>query len=194
MLTQTLRRCFKLLLGFKLLLALAALNVLSGVSRADDADHAIELGTIKLVAPAAWTRKQPASQIIAHEFAITPAEGDKQPGRMTVMAAGGSIDANVERWYGQFTQPDGSKTADRAKREKLSAAGCEIHLVDISGTFLDRPAPRAPGVERPDYRMLGAIVDTKQGLIFFKFYGPQKTVAEQEQAFRAMLEGAMSAK
>ncbi|MBX7167001.1 MAG: hypothetical protein K1X74_11775 [Pirellulales bacterium] len=176
-----------------LALALAALGAAPGFA-ADDAPGTIDLGQLTLLAPDTWTRKQPASQIIAHEFSIKPAEGDKLPGRMTVMAAGGSIEANIERWYGQFTQPDGSATADRAKREKLKAAGCDVEWVDISGTYLDRPAPRLPGVERPDYRMLGAIVATKQGLVFLKFYGPQKTVTEQEQAFRQMLTGAKSAK
>ena len=43
--------------------------------------------------------QQPKSGIVMHEFSSPALEGDKADGRMTVMAAGGSVDANVERWY-----------------------------------------------------------------------------------------------
>ena len=48
-------------------------------------------------------------------------------------------------------------------------------IVDLSGTYMDRPGPMAPGVERPNYRMLAAIIETTQnGNHFIKFYGPQQ--------------------
>src|SRR5688500_16404032 len=76
---------------------------------------ALDLGKHQITAPGAWKQQQPKSSIVQYEFASPAVEGDKTDGRMTVMAAGGSIDANVERWYGQFTQPDGSSTKERAK-------------------------------------------------------------------------------
>lgn len=157
---------------------------------AEGDDSSIDVGRLVFTAPEGWTRKEPASKIIAYEFAIAPADGDKLPGRLTVMAAGGSVEANVERWHGQFAQPDGSDTAKRAKQEKIDVAGFEGHLVDISGTYHDRPSPREAAVDRENFRMLGAIVVTDQGTFYLKFYGPEKTIAAQEKAFRAMVEGA----
>ena len=47
----------------------------------------------------------------------------------------------------------------------------------------------APGVERPNYRMMAAIVETKKnGNHFFKFYGPQRTVTDNAEAFGRMLD------
>jgi hypothetical protein len=129
---------------------------------------------------------------LADEFSIPASKDDAAEGRMTVMAAGGTIDANIDRWYGQFTQPDGSSTKDAAKRKKIEAAGETIHLVDISGTFKDQKGPFAPAVEREKYRMLAAIVTSKKSPrtnYFLKFYGPRRTVADHEQAFVDMLEG-----
>jgi hypothetical protein len=59
---------------------------------------AIASGGFSLEAPAGWQRVQPKSGIVETEFSI-PSEGEGlQPGRMTVMGAGGSVQANVDRW------------------------------------------------------------------------------------------------
>ncbi len=146
-------------------------------------------GAYKLVAPENWVSKQPRTRIVEHEFAVPAVKGDEQEGRVTVMGAGGTVDANIDRWIQQFTQPDGSSTRDRTKIDKKTIAGQEVIIVDLSGTYMDRPGPMAPGVERKDYRMLAAIVQTKKaGNSFIKFYGPQRTVAENADAFNKMLE------
>ena len=113
------------------------------------------------------------------EFSIPTAGEGQQPGRMTVMGAGGSVQANVDRWYGQFSQPDGGSTKDKTKTQKLKVGGVDVHYVDIAGTFKDQPGPVAPAVMRENYRMLAAIIVTeKQGMHFLKFYGPKATVVE----------------
>ncbi|HEX5444854.1 MAG TPA: hypothetical protein VFW87_13540, partial [Pirellulales bacterium] len=103
---------------------------------------------------------------------------------------------NIKRWYGQFRQPDGGSTADQAKVEQKTVAGQDVTLVDVSGTYLDKPGgPFAGGktVEREDYRMLAAIIETTQkgkktGNYFIKLIGPRKTIAENQKAFDAMIE------
>jgi hypothetical protein len=164
----------------------------------DDArDRVIDIagGKFKLTAPDTWERKEPKVNIIEHEFEVPASKGDKRPGRVTVMGAGGSVEENIERWYGQFKQPDGSATEDSAKVEKLSVAGQEVHLVDVTGTFLDKP-PFAAGraIERENYRLLGAIIVTRQkdkptGNYFVKLVGPNRTLTDHEEAFREMIEG-----
>lgn len=154
---------------------------------------AISLGAkLTIAVPKSWIRKPPRMGLIEHEFAVPAAEGDADDGRVTIMAAGGSVDANIQRWIGQYTQPDGSATADKTKIEHKAIAGRKVHLVDISGTYRESMGgPFAGGqvVERPGYRMLAAIVETAQGKYFIKFYGPRKTVTGQANAFRAMIEG-----
>jgi hypothetical protein len=146
----------------------------------------------KLTAPEGWVSKQPRTKIVEHEFAVPAVKGDELDGRVTVMGAAGSIDANIERWHKQFTQPDGSATKDKAKLEKKKIAGQEVIVVDISGNYMDSPGPQAPGVERKDYRMLAAIVQTKNGNVFIKFYGPQRTVTENAAGFNKMLDSLQS--
>ena len=153
-------------------------------------------GAFSLEAPSGWKRVAPKSGIVETEFAI-PSEGDLAAGRMTVMGAGGTVQANVDRWYGQFTQPDGSATKDKATSKTLKLAGCTVTLVDVAGTYKDMPGgPFAGGqaVERPDYRMLAAIVETPgRGSYFLKLYGPGATVAKHADGFRKMVEGLVAA-
>jgi len=152
--------------------------------------------SILLEAPASWKRVQPKSGIVETEFSI-PSAGDLPPGRMTVMGAGGSVQANVDRWYSQFTQPDGSDTKQKAVTKTIKIAGCTVTMVDVSGTFKDTPGgPFAGGktIDRPDYRMLAAIVETPgSGSQFLKFYGPAATVAQEADGFRTMIEGMVPA-
>ena len=154
-------------------------------------------GTMSLEAPEGWKRVEPKSGIVETEFSILPAEGDAQPGRMTVMGAGGGVAQNLDRWYGQFTQPDGSSTKEKAVTKTLKLAGCTVTIVDIAGTYKDSPGgPFAGGksIDRPDYRMLAAIVETPEnGSYFLKFYGPGKTVVGQSEGFRKMVEAMVPA-
>ncbi len=159
--------------------------------------------SLSLEAPQAFVRVRPSSGMVETEFSI-PSEGkgaddtDLPPGRMTVMGAGGSIQANIDRWCGQFTQPDGGDTKEKTTTKTFKVAGSSVTLVDIQGTYLDQPGgPFAGGhvVQRPAYRMLAGIVETpNEGNYFLKFYGPSTTVEKQAEGFQKMLEGMVPAK
>lgn len=158
----------------------------NGATAAD----AIQIGSFELSAPEKWKAVEPRSSIIAYEYQIPAAEGDGQAGRLTIMAAGGSIEANIDRWYGQWEQPDGKSTRERAKVTKKEVAGQTVHLVDVSGTYQDRRGPfSGSATPREKYRMLAAILETSEANYFVKFYGPEKTVAVNEDAFRRMVGG-----
>lgn len=154
-------------------------------------------GRFELPVPEEWQRKQPRSNIIEYEFEVRASKGDTDPGRMTMMGAGGSVEANVDRWYGQFRQPDDSATSKTAKVEKKEVAGQQVTVVDVAGTYLDKPGgPLAGGktIERPEYRMLAAIVETtkkgkKTGNYFIKLIGPKQTIADNKEAFEKMIDG-----
>ena len=176
-------------------LSLAAIFVMPvHVALADaDAEFTVANGEFSLAAPAGWKQVQPRSRIVENEFAIEPVKPDDQPGRMTSMGAGGSIEANIARWYGQFSQPDGSSTKDKAGLKTLNIAGCKVTCVDVSGTFKDMPGgPFAGGqsIDRPNYRMMAAIIETAdKGNYFIKFYGPAATVEASADGFKKMIEG-----
>ncbi len=178
---------------FVMLASLIAASHATADPTPDAREFTVANGSFSLAAPADWQRVRPRSMIVETEFSVPPVGEDSQAGRMTVMGAGGSIEANIDRWCGQFSQPDGSKTADKTTTKKLRIAGCQVTLVDITGTYKDMPGgPFAGGraVDRPDYRMLAAIIETEHaGNYFVKFYGPAATVGKSVAGFRTMVEG-----
>ncbi|WP_254510472.1 hypothetical protein [Anatilimnocola floriformis] len=175
--------------GFLFALALASLC--SFASAQEATKFAVADGKLEFKAPAGWTKKTPKVRIIEVEYEVPAAKGDELAGRMTVMGAGGTVEANIDRWIGQFDQPGGGDSKDKAKIEKLKVGGQDVQWVDVAGTYKDNPAPFAGGkpVLRENYRMLAAIVQTKDaGNYFLKFYGPKATVTENEKAFRDLVD------
>lgn len=147
-------------------------------------------GALVFTAPAEWKSVEPANRIIEHELAVPAADGKAEgASRLTIMAAGGSVEANIARWVGQFKGTEGGADRSAAKTEKLDIAGMSATLVDLSGTYVDSPrGPFGPKVERPDYRLVGAIVETKgEGVYFFKLIGPDKTVEAGAEQFREVV-------
>ena len=149
------------------------------------------LGGITAVVPEGWKRMAPASSMRVAEYHLE--YGGK--GGNAVVAVfyfgqnqGGSVEANIERWYGQFLQPDGSATTDRARRWERQVGGMKVTLVDIGGTFSGGMGPMGASVEaKPGHRMLGAILESAIGPFFFKLTGPEETVERWEGSFEQFI-------
>jgi hypothetical protein len=163
----------------------------AAVAQEKAGDRTVSLGDGKLTltAPEGWAKKQPTSRIVEAEFATPPAKGDETPGRLTAMGAGGSVEQNVDRWVAQFAGEGGE--AARPKLDKLTVGGAEVQIVELSGTYKDTPGGPFAGakpVMRDNYRMLGAIIQTKDaGNYFLKLYGPKATITEAEKGFHEMV-------
>jgi len=148
-------------------------------------------GNIVFSATGTWKSVPPRSRILEAELKVPRVGTDAADGRLTIMGAGGTIELNIERWQGQFKQADGSDTKDHTKVEKQMVAGQQVSLVDITGTYIDSPGgPFAGGkkVDRPNYRMLSAIIQTAaDGNYFVKLYGPKATIDKNAEHFKAMV-------
>lgn len=109
------------------------------------------------------------------------------------MGQGGSTQANINRWIGQVSQPDGSASRDKAKIRESEVSGFRMTLVDVSGTLKASNMPGAPQrPARPGYRLLGAVLESSQGPWFFKLVGPEKTISRWAESFRQFIESAKS--
>lgn len=152
------------------------------VQQFDDSGGPIDLEKITLTAPAGWQRTPPSSSFITAEFVLPQPEGDDADGRLTVSTAGGSVEANVDRWKGQF-----DPLTDQAPLEEIDVAGAKVTAVDFSGDFNDQRGPFAPAVKRPDYRMIAAIIPVDDQLFFIKATGPRKTMAAHVDEIREFI-------
>jgi hypothetical protein len=148
----------------------------------DGAEGVVELDAITLTPPPGWPRKPASSPFVIAEFVLPRAEGDAADGRLTISTAGGSVQANIDRWKGQFEpQPDNSS------QEEVTIGSTKATIVDLSGTFNDQRGPFAPGERRPGYRMIAAVIPADGQLHFVKATGPQKTIAAHAAAIQQFI-------
>ena len=149
---------------------------------------AASAGPIKWVAPSRWESK-PASGMRAATYLIPAAQGDPEGAECAVfLNIAGGVDANIKRWIGQFEQPDGSSSDAKAKQKKETINGLDVTTVDLTGTFKGggQMMGQSSG-PKTGYRLLGAIVETPEGEVFFKMTGPGKTVAAAQNEFQNLL-------
>ena len=138
--------------------------------------------------PVGW-HSEGARPMRAATYTVPAAPGDHDNAECGVYffgaGQGGGIEANIERWKGQFHTADGKLAVARiAKRTVHDLA---VTTIDTSGQYSGMGGPMGGGPEKPGYRLLGAIVEGPGGHIFLKFTGPAKTIAANQPKFEQML-------
>ncbi|MEW5702886.1 MAG: hypothetical protein AB1792_11750 [Candidatus Zixiibacteriota bacterium] len=105
------------------------------------------------------------------------------------LGQGGDVQANIDRWIGQFVQPDGSASQAHAQVGAQSVAGLKVTTVGLTGTYAGGMGGPMSGqqVEHPGWRLVGAIVEAPQGPVFFKLTGPDATVTAARADFDRMM-------
>lgn len=113
-------------------------------------------------------------------YKIKRVEGDPEDAELSVSRAGGSVEANITRWIGQFSERSGEP-----KRHELNVGGIKVTVVEIRGTFSGSGMPGMPAAApKPNQAMLGAIAEMPSGESwFFKMTGPEKTVLAARDDF-----------
>lgn len=153
-----------------------------------------------LVVPAEFKKAKKANNIIDHEFAVSVGEGDDAPtARVTMMPATGGVNANIDRWIGQF-----SGAAKKVEPTEETVSGkWDVYVVKISGEYGERMGggPFAGGrfVIQPGYAMMGAIlIEPDQDSpeqpefahrreYFVKMIGPKSVIDAHGKAFKKMV-------
>ncbi|MEL7500258.1 MAG: hypothetical protein AAFN77_21865 [Planctomycetota bacterium] len=155
-------------------------------------DVEIRDGRIVFSASGKWEKVKPRSRIVEFEIKVPKEKGDTKDGRLTIMGAGGTIDANIDRWKKQFEIAKDAEDKDMMAVMKKKINDQQVTMVDITGTFIDAPGGPFSGgqkIERPDYRMLAAIIETEMdGNYFVKLYGPKKTIGKHFKRFKKMID------
>jgi hypothetical protein len=87
------------------------------------ADGRVSLGPFSMTVPAGWAENPSTSSMRAAQFTL-PAPGGGEA-EVIVYHFGetgaGSVQANIDRWLGQFKQADGKPSSEVAKVEKAAA-------------------------------------------------------------------------
>lgn len=157
-----------------------------------NAGQAQNVAPLKYEAPQTWSAVQPSGTMRVDQYQLPAPTAEGEPGEMAVFYFGvggaGGIDANVQRWRGQFTTAEGEPVPDEAFERKVEEInGFKVTLVNVSGRYDPGMAMGGTG-PKENYAMLGAIVETPNGPWFFKGVGPQETMEHNRDAFREFLQ------
>lgn len=141
--------------------------------------------------PQTWERIPAPSDMRAAQYKIAgtvPETGDAE----VVLfffgeGKGGTTEANLERWYGQFTQPDGKPSKDKAVVTVRTVNGLKVTSVDLSGIYTAQMKPGEGAAPRPETRMLAAAIEGPGGPWFFRVIGPAATVNAAAADFQQLL-------
>jgi hypothetical protein len=138
---------------------------------------------VKWTTPARWQAGPPKDMRMA-TYMIPAASGDSEDAECAVFTnIGGGVQANIDRWVGQFEKTDGPPIQKQAQIN-----GLIVTTVDVSGTFKGGgPMMGQTGAPKTGYRLLGAIAAGPGGEVFFKLTGPGKTVTAAQGEFQTML-------
>ncbi len=142
-------------------------------------------GEMHFLMPEDWKEGRPASSMRIFQINIPPAEGDSMGGEIAFFAPiGGSVEDNINRWIGQFSQPDGSDSKNKTSVEDLQGDKYKVKVVSLTGTMLASTMPgMAAQPERTGWMMLGAIIETPTGPWYIKGTGPEKTLTQAKDKF-----------
>ncbi len=151
-----------------------------------DVKH-IDVGGLMFNRPEGWLYEHPTSSMRRAELGV---RGDDGTAGLVVYFFGnqgaGSAQANIDRWVGQFKNPDGSPLAD-VPAVNRKVAGFEVIQVEVAGTYVGGMGAGSQAADQPGQRMIATIVNTQKGPYYFKFLGADAVVKSNREALDTLL-------
>ncbi|MBL9180447.1 MAG: hypothetical protein JNM65_20460 [Verrucomicrobiaceae bacterium] len=162
--------------------SLLVLGLLASALRAEDGKLEVAGLTFQYAAP--WAAVESTGMFRAGTLAAK-IEGLEKPVEAVFYhfpgpGGGGGVEANVQRWLGQF------QGTPESKREEIDAGGKKITLVTATGTYNDGP-PMGAKTPKADHTLIAAIVPTEDSNVFIKLTGPKDAIAKLVEGFKKLV-------
>jgi hypothetical protein len=95
---------------------------------------------------------------------------------------GGGIDANLERWKSQFSNPTGGAVYEKVTRDTTGAF--PVTIAEYRGTYARGVGAGSDAdAARPDHVLIAAVAETPRGTLFFQMFGPTAAVTAQRDTY-----------
>lgn len=145
---------------------------------------------LHFTAPEGWIQETPSSPMRRVQYRLPGAPVGSEDADLAIFVfpgTGGGVDANLERWVQQFSNPDGSPATEQAEIRRTEVGGMRVSMLDISGTY--DPGVMAGGTgAQQNFRMLAAVVEAPADPWFIKLTGPIPTIDYWERSFHEFVE------
>ena len=150
----------------------------------------VEVAGFRAPKPASWVWTKPSVQFRTLQYAVA-GDGDSTNSAELVVSVflagdGGPLEANIDRWRGQFRNGDAAPEAKRASKE---IGPLKVEFIELEGDYIAMGAP-AP---KKGFLQLAAIVQADGRNVFFRLIGPKETVEANRADFMKMIDGLLPA-
>jgi hypothetical protein len=150
-----------------------------------------EVAGLRFSVPKGWQRMRPSSLLFAAQFRIPRARHDKEDGELVLFQfedeKGGPVSDIVERWYAQFSQPDGRASKEAAVVTTRAVNRLTVKTIDLSGSYRPQMGPMEH-VSKAGYRLLAAVVDGDGERWYWRAVGPAKTIEDAQKGFDTLID------
>ena len=162
---------------------LASALLLLGLPAIAAAQSDLQLLDYHTQVPAGWTSRAPSSTSRLAEFVVPKtAAGDAE---VVVFFFGAqqkpNVDANLTRWRGQFSNPDGAAVNEYVARD--SSGPFPLTFARYQGTYRRGIGAGSADSVRTGQQLVAAIIETPKGVLFAQLFGPIARVEAERETF-----------
>jgi hypothetical protein len=124
-------------------------------------------------APATWRQTPSSSSMRLAQFTIPGSRASEVAAEVVVYYfgpdQGGSVEANLARWKGQFSSPDGRPVYERIAKD--NGGTFPMTIAEYRGTYARGIGQGNAAAAKPNQVLVAVIAETPKGALFFQLFG-----------------------
>jgi len=141
----------------------------------------------KTAVPSGWVSKTPSSTSRLAQFIVPGSDSAEVVVFFFGAAMGGNVNANLERWRGQFSSGDAKPASERVTRD--STGKFPLTIAEYSGTYRRGVGMGSADSVKTGQTLIATIVETPRGAMFIQLFGPSARVATERDTFIKFVKG-----
>jgi hypothetical protein len=137
----------------------------------------------KATVPAAWVTAPSTSPMRLAQYTIPGHDGSVVAEVVAYFfgkGQGGNVEANLARWKGQFSAPNGSAVYEKVTRD--SSGAFPITIAEYRGTYARGIGAGDAAHAKPGQSLIAVIAETPRGTLFFQLFGATENVTPHREA------------
>ena len=154
---------------------------------AAEAPAKFKVGDFMFTRPGKWEWVEVTSAMRKAQLKVPDEKGQGAAEVIFFSGNMGGVQANVDRWFGQFQEP---REKLNAKTEEVTIGKHKVTYASAQGTY-QSGMPGGPRTPMKDQALLGAIITSPQGDVYTRMTGPSELVKRSTADFKKMVEEAL---
>jgi len=151
-----------------------------------------QVGGLKFTVPSRWQSEPVENSSRAGQWRVPLSHGQEGEGGEIVAfyfgpGIGGTVKENVEAWIGTMFNAEGHPAAAEVKHHET--AGFKISQVVLFGTYNQVISMSGiPPQPKPNYGLLGAVIESPKGNVYWRFTGPEPLITANLPLFNKIID------